>query len=182
MRYITVHAAATFPSMDIDIDWIRDIHVNQNGWSDVGYHYFIKRDGTIEKGRPENRTGAHVGGHNTGNLGICMAGGLKQGTKIPQDNFTPEQYTSLSKLLDQLMDKYPEAKLMGHNDFPNHKSRGCPCFNQHVYFDWLKSSRDALYKPDDWFDHSKYDWHTHSNDSWLVPNDFYEATHKIVGD
>lgn len=174
-RFITVHAAATYSSMDIDAQWVRDIHVNQNGWKDIGYHYFIKRDGTVETGRPVDQIGAHTGGHNTKNIGVCMAGGLKQGTKnTPEDNFTAEQYSALNKILDDLLGKYPDAKLMGHNDFENHRSRGCPCFNQHAYFEWLQLARRAEYRPSDWFDHSKHDWHEHSPDAWEIAPTFYD--------
>lgn len=175
-RYITIHAAATYPSMDIDVNWIRNIHVNQNKWSDVGYHWFIKRDGTAQEGRPEHITGAHTKNFNTGNLGVCLAGGLKEGTKQPEDNYTKAQWITLNQFLDEKLKSHPNAKLMGHNDFKGHESRGCPCFNQHVYFDWLLSARKALYKPADWY---KQDWHNHSPDAWMIPNDFYQATFKV---
>lgn len=175
IKKLVIHASATYPSMDVDINWIRDIHVNQNHWSDVGYHYFIRRDGIVEKGRPENIKGAHVGGGgNSNSLGICMAGGLKEGTNVPEDNFTDKQYTTLTGLLTRLHEQYPDAKLMGHNDFPNYASRGCPCFNQHVYFDWLKQAWKAMHKPADWYKHSKYDWHDHDADAWNIPETFMD--------
>ena len=174
-KYITLHAAATYPSMDIDIQWIKDIHVKQRGWSDVGYHYFIQRDGTMQKGRPDYRLGAHVGGHNTGNLGVCMAGGLKEGTKQPEDNFTPEQWETLNGLLDKLLDEYPDAEIVGHNYFPRYKSRGCPCFDWETYGKWVKDMREAMYAPEDWY---TFDWHVHSPDDYQLPEDFYEAVEK----
>lgn len=147
---VTIHAAATYPSMDIGIDWIRNIHVNQNGWSDVGYHWFIQRDGTLEQGRPEHVMGAHVKGYNRGNIGVCMAGGLKEGTREPEDNFTEAQWKSLNRLMDTLFNKYGQIRIMGHNGFPGHESRGCPCF------DW-KAYRESYMSP---------------------PKDFYEAVRK----
>ena len=55
---IFIHCSATPPSMDISADDIRDWHLAR-GWSDIGYHAVIKRDGTIEAGRSEDRAGAH---------------------------------------------------------------------------------------------------------------------------
>jgi len=176
--YITVHAAATYPSMDIGVKDIQQWHLDR-GWSDIGYHWVIRRDGTLERGRPEYRVGAHVGSNNTGNIGICMAGGLKEGTKdTPEDNFTKEQYTTLTKFLTKKIKEYPGVKLMGHNDFSRYTKRGCPCFNQHVYFDWLRASMNALYKPHDWYDQFKFDWHRSSPDAWNIPDNFYEAVDK----
>lgn len=133
MRYITIHASATPPSMDIGVDEIRHWHADPkphgNGWSDIGYHEVIRRDGTWEQGRPASRMGAHVLNFNQGNYGICMVGGLREGTKIPEDNFTPAQYATLRRRMMVHHNDWPEAEIMGHNGFPGHESRGCPCFN-----------------------------------------------------
>jgi len=60
--------------MDVGAKEIRDWHVNGNGWSDIGYHWVIRRDGTIEAGRPEEKSGAHVKGHNSDSIGIVWVG------------------------------------------------------------------------------------------------------------
>ena len=57
---IAIHCSATPPSMDIGVEKIREWHVKDNGWSDVGYHYIITRNGTIEPARPEELSGAHA--------------------------------------------------------------------------------------------------------------------------
>lgn len=137
MKFIIVHAAATFPSMDVDVKWIDRVH-KERGFAKVGYHYFIKRNGIVQIGRPENEMGAHTLGFNKDTLGICMAGGLKEGTKIPEDNFTDAQYKSLEDLYEKLHNKYPEAEFRGHNDFKGHESRGCPCFDHQTFFAILR--------------------------------------------
>lgn len=125
---IIVHCSATKPSMDIGADWIRKIHVQQNKWRDIGYHYVIRRDGAVEHGRPVNQVGAHCQGHNTGTIGICMVGGLTE-TGRPENNFTPAQFTSVQKLIKDLCVQYPAIiRLSGHNDYA---SKACPCFNVH---------------------------------------------------
>ncbi|WP_237673814.1 N-acetylmuramoyl-L-alanine amidase [Vreelandella profundi] len=150
MRYLTIHCAATTASMDIGVDEIRQWHLAR-GWRDVGYHYVIRRDGTLERGRPESQTGAHVGGYNTGNIGVCMAGGVKDDGVTPEDNFTAAQWSALDALLTELHERYPKALIMGHNGFPGHESRGCPCFDWRTY-------RDGLH--DMWAD-TPEEWHGH---------------------
>ena len=123
---IIVHCAFTKPSMDIDADWIRKIHVHQNGWNDIGYHFFIKRDGTLERGRLMEIAGAHCHGHNRQSVGVCLAGGMSEESK-PEDNFTPEQFAQL-KLLVHLLEMIFSGikKVSGHYDY---SSKPCPCFN-----------------------------------------------------
>jgi N-acetylmuramoyl-L-alanine amidase len=118
---IVVHCAYTPASMDIGADEIRRWHVQDNGWRDIGYHYVIRRDGTLETGRPENEQGAHVRGHNKGSLGICLVGGK------PGANFTRQQWAALEKLVNGLTVKYPQALVMGHNNLDSGKT--CPTFD-----------------------------------------------------
>lgn len=126
--YIVVHCAATTAKMDIgraDIDrWHR-----AKGWFGIGYHYVIRRDGTLEVGRPEDAVGAHVLNHNANTIGICLAGGLAEDKKTPEDNFTDAQFAALEKLLKELKSRYPKAEIRGHSDFPEHKTRACPVFD-----------------------------------------------------
>jgi len=125
---IIIHCSATKPSMDIDAGWIRKIHVQQNKWRDIGYHFVVRRNGTVEPGRPVNQVGAHCEGHNTGTIGICLVGGLSE-TGRPENNFTPQQFTAVQKLIKDLGVQYPAIiKLSGHNDYAN---KACPCFNVH---------------------------------------------------
>ena len=77
---LIVHCSATREGQDIDIDTIKDWHVNGRGWRDVGYHYVIKLDGTIQKGRMDNVPGAHCRKLNMSSLGICYIGGVEKGT------------------------------------------------------------------------------------------------------
>lgn len=169
-KYITIHASATYPSMNIGVETIRDWHVNGHGWSDVGYHKVIRRDGTIENGRPINKVGAHVLNHNTGNIGICLVGGLKEGTQEPEDNFTDDQYASLSKLLRELHVKFSTAIIVGHNYFE--ESRGCPCFDWETYVQYLYRAWNSLYLPHDWY---KRDWKRGIDKDWNEVNWYKEV-------
>lgn len=91
------------------------------GWSDNGYHYVIKADGTIELGRPESVTGAHVKGENLGNLGVCL---------LATDGvFTMAQTNSLVYLLKSLALRHQFSfdMVFGHNQFTMAKT--CPQFD-----------------------------------------------------
>ncbi|QDB70999.1 N-acetylmuramoyl-L-alanine amidase [Bordetella phage vB_BbrP_BB8] len=133
--FLVVHCAATKPSANIgayDIDrWHR-----AQGWFCIGYHYVIRRDGTVEEGRDLEVIGAHVSGHNEYSVGICMAGGVSEkDVNVPENNFTPAQLESLKKLLLELRTKYPKARIQGHRDFPGVK-KACPSFD---VASWLKA-------------------------------------------
>lgn len=124
--YLVPHCSATPPKLDIGVNEIRGWHVAK-GWSDIGYHFVIRRNGAVEPGRPEDRVGSHVKNHNANTLGICLVGGV-DAKQRPQNNFTPAQWASLQTLLMRLTARYPGAKILGHRDFPNvHKA--CPCFD-----------------------------------------------------
>lgn len=116
--------------MDVGAKEIRQWHKNQ-GWSDIGYHYVIKRSGEIEPGRPEKDVGAHAQGANANSIGICLVGGVNQDdfTKA-EDNFTEEQFESLQKLVSDLRQRYkmPVQNIIGHRDVPGTK-KACPSFD-----------------------------------------------------
>ena len=123
---LVVHCSATpagreFHAADID-RWHRE-----RGWNGIGYHYVICLDGTVEPGRPIERVGAHVAGHNAYSIGICMIGGVDAKGRA-SDTFTAEQYDALEALLRELRVRWPHASILGHRDFPNvHKD--CPSFD-----------------------------------------------------
>lgn len=124
--YFVIHASATPPTLDIGAAEIRGWH-KAKGWSDIAYHFVIRRNGKVELGRPENLIGSHVAGHNSNSLGICLVGGT-DAKQRPQNNFTAEQWASLQTLLMRLTGKYPVAKILGHRDFPK-VAKACPCFD-----------------------------------------------------
>lgn len=133
--FIAIHCSATGSKTDVgakDIDkWHR-----AKGWKCIGYHYVIRRNGTVEEGREEATIGAHVENWNANSVGICMVGGVNaDDINKAENNFTPEQFASLKQLLIDLKVRYPKAKIQGHRDFPNVK-KACPSFEVK---DWLKS-------------------------------------------
>lgn len=127
---LIIHCAATRPSMDIGVKEIRKWHLDR-GFNDIGYHYVIRRDGTVETGRPIDLVGAHVAGHNTGSHGICLVGGIDD-VMNPDANFTKEQWDQLARVVRAFKAQYPNATVHGHNEFAN---KDCPSFDVQ---EWLR--------------------------------------------
>lgn len=123
---IVVHCSATQPLAHLgarEIDgWHRD-----NGWMGIGYHYVIRTDGTVERGRPEAMRGAHAAEVNDHSIGICLIGGVDAKGK-PSANFTGLQLAALSDLLAGITDRHGITKIVGHRDIPGVK-KACPSFN-----------------------------------------------------
>lgn len=127
MRKITeiiVHCTATRERLDIGAAEIDRYH-RQRGFDSIGYHYVVRLDGCIEKGRDESAVGAHCLSHNVCSIGVAYVGGLDADGK-PKDTRTPAQKRSLSALLTELHRRYPGAKIHGHRDFA---AKACPCFD-----------------------------------------------------
>ena len=95
---LIVHCTATPEFKDFTLEDVRGWHVKGNGWSDIGYHYLIKLDGTVELGRPVKKPGAHVAGHNKDSIGIAYVGGMDNQMEEWIDTRTDEQKDSLFNL------------------------------------------------------------------------------------
>ena len=109
----TDHSAAT----------IRVWHVEHNGWSDIGYHRVIRKDGTIENGRPISQVGSHAktGGHNQNSIGIVVTG---HGDIEP---WTPEQIAAVVRTCRCFMSSFniPVDRVIGHGEIPG-VTKSCP--------------------------------------------------------
>lgn len=126
IQELIIHCSATKANQDVGVSEIRDWHVNGNGWSDIGYHYVIRRSGALEQGRSENVKGAHAKGHNKNTIGICLVGGIGDNQQADA-NFTFAQYQTLVSLIQDLKDRYGmNLKVSGHRDYAN---KACPCFS-----------------------------------------------------
>lgn len=132
--FIAVHCAATPPTSNVGVKEIRQWH-RAKGWIDIGYHFVIRRDGTVETGRPVDTVGAHVENWNSVSVGVCLVGGI-DAKGNPQNNFTPAQFVALAELLIKLTKQYPKAEIKGHRDFPNVK-KACPSFDVRR---WIKDT------------------------------------------
>lgn len=134
---LIVHCSATPEGVDYTVDDIRRWH-RQQGWSDIGYHYVVYRNGLIIDGRDVDLIGAHClkGGHNTHSIGICYIGGVdKDDVKKSKDTRTHEQRAALKAILIDLKRLYPNAKIYGHRDFD--KGKDCPSFDARTEYSEL---------------------------------------------
>lgn len=143
LNEIIIHCTDTRPNWWADrtsaekVAEVRRWHTEERGWSDIGYHFLIDRDGTVVEGRPLERVGAHVKGHNTGTIGISLFGG-HGGSAGDQflDNFTEDQERALMQLIRQLQDNYPTiTNVSGHNQYA---AKACPTFSVPA---WLEGKR-----------------------------------------
>jgi N-acetylmuramoyl-L-alanine amidase len=125
VKEIIIHCSATREGQQISVDTIRDWHLAK-GWNNIGYHFYIDLDGTINKGRDIDKIGAHCKGHNRNSIGICYCGGVETDGKTPKDTRTQEQKDSLLNVLKTLKAMYPEAVIYSHNEFAN---KACPSFD-----------------------------------------------------
>jgi len=121
---LTLHHAACCSADDLEegkeqVYWIQDFHQNGRGWNDIGYHFLVDRAGNIYQGRPETVIGAHVGGANTGNIGVCLLGCYHPPEASCFQTITPESRQSIVELFSWVSDTYGQspAVLLGHRDY-----------------------------------------------------------------
>ena len=107
-EYIALHHAAAVFCTPQQID---NGHKG-NGWTGIGYHFFVRKDGTIYRGRPLWALGAHVAGKNHCSIGICAEGDYDIEEHMPD-----EQKYAIAELLNYLHKyHFPNAKIVGHRD------------------------------------------------------------------
>ena len=122
---IIIHCSATPEGKDYTVDDITRWH-KQRGFTTIGYHYVVYRDGSIHDGRDVDVAGAHCTGHNSHSIGVCYVGGIDAESRQPKDTRTEAQKASMLSLLIDLKKMYPGAKIHGHRDFA---AKACPCFD-----------------------------------------------------
>ena len=137
IKKLIIHCSATKPSMDIGAEDIRGWHKGK-GWDDIGYHYVIRRNGKVEKGRDISIAGAHAKGHNFNSIGICLVGGIDNDSKA-DDNYNLKQYNALIQLISFLEITFPIDDVLGHRDLPS-VNKSCPCFDVRA---WYKFETEA---------------------------------------
>jgi N-acetylmuramoyl-L-alanine amidase len=125
IRYIVVHCTATQPNTKIEN--ISRYWKEQLGWKNPGYHYIIKRNGEIVALQPEHLIANGVKDFNSHSIHISYIGGIDK-DNTPLDNRTDAQQFSMFNKIVELMEKYPQAKVLGHRDFPN-VAKACPSFD-----------------------------------------------------
>ena len=130
---------------DSDYDYHDDISVidewhKERGWTCVGYHYFIKKNGEFQRGRPVGTIGAHCKGHNHNSVGICLSG---------KTDFNTIQYRALRGVFKRLLISFnmfgtrrSNFYIFHHRDYNPNKT--CPNFDldkdANIYIPGYKST------------------------------------------
>lgn len=119
------HAEASRASVEDVNSW----HI-ERGWAGIGYHYYVRKDGTIWRDRPEWAVGAHAVGHNDKSIGICCEGAYMTET------MPAAQLSALKGLICDIMSRYGNLELLRHKDV---NSTDCPGVN----FPWAEVQKYA---------------------------------------
>jgi hypothetical protein len=122
---ITIHCSDSPDGVIYPLEQIRKMHIEEKGFTDIGYHAVIQPNGELEVGRGLNESGAHVQGENDGNVGICMVG---------RGAFTHVQFDTLRRFIDSLIQIY-EIKpwqIFGHREFRSAQVQGKSCPNMDI--------------------------------------------------
>ncbi len=138
---IVVHSSATPPDRDIGVEEINRWHLDR-GFDMIGYHVVIRRDGTIEYGRPFDTRGAHAKGFNSRSIGVCVVGGVDSHMEA-ELNFTEEQFSALERVLTALQGLFPDAAVIGHKDLPATRTK-CPGFDVVSWWNNIRMTRKGL--------------------------------------
>lgn len=101
---------------------VEDVHAWHlyNGWAGIGYHFYVRKDGSVYRGRPEDWVGAHTVGHNSSKLGICAEG------NFDNERMSEAQKNAIIEVLEYLRGKYGDLEVYGHRDLD---ATGCPGLN-----------------------------------------------------
>ena len=127
INLIVVHCSATREDCTLSPEDLDLIH-RRRGFNGTGYHYYIRKDGSVHPARPLERVGAHAKGFNANSIGICYEGGLDEEGR-PADTRTQAQRFALLDLLTILKHQYPEAQIAGHYQLSATIHKACPCYD-----------------------------------------------------
>ena len=138
INLIVIHCTATKNGVGVPVETIGRWHKSR-GFKMIGYHYVIQPDGRVDTGRDEEVPGAHAQGHNAHSIGVCLVGGLGGHDRLNPGLYTEAAWESLRIVVQDLMDRYPEARVVGHRDLspdldgdgevePHEWLKKCPAF------------------------------------------------------
>ncbi len=130
------HAAADGVSAEVIHGW----HLSQ-GYKGIAYHYYVRKDGSVYRGRPENTQGGHTLGFNYHSIGICFEGNF-------ENEIMPQvQLDAGRELLADIVSRYPKIEIKVHRDF---NATACPGRN-FPYDEMLKLKEEVEdNEPSDW--------------------------------
>ena len=132
VKYLVLHCSATRCTQDYSVEQLRRDH-RSRGFYDIGYHFYVRKDGTMTQHRFLLEVGAHARPYNRCSIGICYEGGLDEQGK-PANTLTLAQKERITDLIAILHRLFPKAKVAGHRDLPGATPKACPCFDAEAVF------------------------------------------------
>ena len=143
VKYIVIHCSATRSTRDYTAEQLLRDHKTR-GFRTVGYHFYIRRDGSVTQHRKLLEVGAHCRPWNRCSIGICYEGGLDADGR-PADTRTPEQTEQFILLLMRMVKIFPGVRIRGHRDMPGSIPKACPCFDaEGVFGTWRNNKEVAI--------------------------------------
>lgn len=136
IKKIILHCSATPAGVEITREQIDRWH-KKRGFVEIGYHYLLHLDGTIEVGRDLDLVGAHCKGQNPRSIGVCYIGGLRDGQAA--DTMTSLQEIAWINLVHSLRTLFGPLTIHGHNEFAD---KACPCFVVKDKYHFLNHNSD----------------------------------------
>lgn len=137
IKYLTIHCAATPEGRDVSPEIVEQWDIAKFGQK--SYHWIIPLNGDAHKSLADDRIGAHVGGHNSGNIGVCYVGGMDAHMAAPKDTRNEAQKTTLRTLVRTYVERYPGIIIRGHRDWPG-VTKACPSFDVAEWLHEIASS------------------------------------------
>ena len=132
IKFLVLHCSATRRNQDYSVEQLRRDH-KARGFYDIGYHFYIRKDGTMSQHRKLLEVGAHARPYNRCSIGICYEGGLDEQGK-PCNTLNSLQFERIKELLVVLKRLFPKAEIVGHRDLPGTSPKECPCFEAKEVF------------------------------------------------
>ena len=126
ITHLTIHCAATPMGRDVKAATISAW--DEARFGQTSYHHVVELDGTDVRTLRDDELGAHVGGHNTGNIGVCYVGGVDSDNRKPVDTRTTAQIATLRRIVAGYRAHYPTLIVLGHRDWPG-VAKACPSFD-----------------------------------------------------
>ena len=113
-KYLVLHHEA---APTATVEEIHRYHITANGWSGIGYHLYVRKDGKVYKGRPINKVGGHCKDYNSISIGICCEGNFEN------EQMSGRQYAALCDAIAYVQSVYPGITIKGHREF---NATACP--------------------------------------------------------
>lgn len=135
VKFLTIHCAATPEGRHVSAEQISEWDKAKFG--QTSYHWVVELDGSMHRTLRDDQKGAHVGGANSGNIGICYVGGVDKNLN-PKDTRNLAQKKSLLTLVRTYKERYPGLIIRGHRDWPK-VNKACPSFDVDS---WLAETGD----------------------------------------